>query len=195
MLWKLACFAGDDSGPIEFANRVSKHFLGIRLKCAQCHDHPFDKWVEADFYKLAAFFGRTRVTGGNDADVKEGVEGDAIKMSGSSYQPQFIYGQKPGKADNWMDALAVYLTTSDQLASALSNRVWSWLFGRGLVHPVDDFNKMQQPMGGGMLGLLAKEFKASKYSVKSLYRGICNSDTYQRASENEARMATPTRLR
>jgi hypothetical protein len=92
-----------------------------------------------------------------------------------------------------MDSLALFVIAPDnsQLTMALSNRVWSWLFGRGLVHPVDDFNNQQQPMGGGLLGLLAKEFRASKYSVKSLYRGICNSDTYQRASSNDARMAKP----
>jgi hypothetical protein len=191
MLWKLSCFNGDDAGPVEFANRVSKHFLGIRMKCAQCHDHPFDKWVEADFYKLAAFFGHTKAKGGADAELKDTEEGEAIKMSGTSYQPQFIYGQKPGKADVWMDALAFYMINSEQMASALSNRVWSWLFGRGLIHPVDDFNRMQQPMGGGLLGVLAKEFRGNKFSVKHLYRGICNSDTYQRASSNESRMGKP----
>src|SRR5437762_1622903 len=65
LLWKLACFSGGDDGPaIEFANRASRHFLGIRLRCAQCHDHPFDKWKEHDFYRMAAFFGRTKVKGG-----------------------------------------------------------------------------------------------------------------------------------
>lgn len=191
MLWKLACFNGDEAGPIEFANRVSKHFLGIRLKCAQCHDHPFDKWTTHNFYQLAAFFGRTKAKGGTDAELRDSTEGEAIKMSGSAYQPQFIYGEKPGKTDVWMDALAVYVTSSDQMASAISNRVWSWLFGRGLVHPVDDFNRMQQPMGGGLMGVLAKEFRSSKYSIKHLFRGICNSDTYQRANANEARMAKP----
>jgi hypothetical protein len=92
-----------------------------------------------------------------------------------------------------MDSLALYIIGPDntQLTMALSNRVWSWLFGRGLVHPVDDFNQQQQPMGGGLLGLLAKEFKSSKYSIKALYRGICNSDTYQRGASNDAKMAKP----
>jgi hypothetical protein len=191
MLWKLACFNGDEAGPVEFANRVSKHFLGIRLKCAQCHDHPFDKWTTHNFYQLAAFFGHTKATGGPDATLHDNAEGEGIKMSGSNYQPQFIYGEKPGKTDVWMDAVAVFVTSSDQMASAISNRIWSWLFGRGLVHPVDDFNKMQQPLGGGLMSVLAKEFRSSKYSVKHLYRGICNSDTYQRGSSSEARMAKP----
>ena len=197
MLWKLSCFAGDDAGSVEFANRVSKHFLGIRLKCAQCHDHPFDVWDEGHFYKLAAFFGRTKAKGGNDAEISESdAQGEAMMMqrSGTGHQPQFIFGQKPGKTDPWMDALAVYMTGPDnpQLPIATANRVWSWLFGRGLVHPVDDFNKMKQPLGGGLLGALAKEFKASKFSVKALYRGICNSDAYQRASANDANMTKPS---
>ena len=197
LLWKLSCFAGDDAGSVEFANRVSKHFLGIRLKCAQCHDHPFDVWDEGHFYKLAAFFGRTKAKGGADAEISESdAQGDQMMMqkSGTGQQPQFIFGQKPGKADPWMDALAVYMTGPDnpQLPIATSNRVWSWLFGRGLVHPVDDFNKMKQPLGGGLLGSLAKEFKGSKYSVKALYRGICNSDAYQRASSNDSAMTKPS---
>jgi hypothetical protein len=200
MLWKLSCFAGDEAGAVEFANRFSKHFLGIRLKCAQCHDHPFDHWKTHDFYNLAAFFGRTRATGGTDAEIREAVEGaggveaKTAKGMGGSSQPQFINGQKPGKNEMWMDDLAVYATLEDsgQIAMALSNRVWSWLFGRGLVHPVDDFNQRQQPLGGGLLGSLAKEFKSNKFSVKYLYSGICNSDTYQRASANEAKMARPS---
>jgi hypothetical protein len=194
MLWKLACYSGGDDGPaVEFANRVSKHFLGIRLRCAQCHDHPFDVWNQGHFYKMAAFFGRTVVTGGTDAEMKESEEIEAVKMHGGSYQPQFIMGQKPGKGDPWMDSLSLYITMdSPQLATATANRVWSWLFGRGLVHPVDDFNRMQSPLAGGLIGALAREFKSSKYSVKTLYRGICNSDTYQRASANEAKIVKPS---
>jgi hypothetical protein len=192
LLWKVACFSGGDDGPVvEFANRVSKHFLSIRLKCAQCHDHPFDVWNEGHFYKMAAFFGRTRAKGGGDAEISENATTDEYKAGGASYQPQYLYGQKPGKADQWMDAFAGYMTMQDtgQLGSALTNRVWSWLFGRGLVHPVDDFNKMQPPLSASLLGTLGKEFRTNKYSIKALYRGICNSDTYQRSSWNDAKLA------
>jgi len=192
LLWKLACFSGGDDGPaIEFANRVSRHFLGIRLRCAQCHDHPFAQWKEKNFYQMAAFFGRTQAKGGADVEVSESGTMESIKAYGGTFQPQFIYGQRPGKTDPWMDTLAMCVTTSDNLASATANRVWSWLFGRGLVHPVDDFNDMNKPLGGGLLGVLAKEFRSSKFSIKALYRGICNSDTYQRSSANDASMARP----
>jgi len=193
LLWKLACFSGGDDGPVvEFANRVSKHFLGIRLKCAQCHDHPFADWNEGHFYKLAAFFGRTKAVGGADAQLREADDaGDSYKMSGMSYQPQYLTGQKPGKADPWMDALAVYMSGTPEVANAAVNRIWSWIFGRGLVHPVDDFSSQHPPLSPGVLGALAKEFRASKYSVKHVYRGICNSDAYQRASSSDTRMAKP----
>src|SRR5436190_3387178 len=193
LLWKLACFAGDEGPPVNFANRVSKHFLGIRLICAQCHDHPFAPWQTSHFYKLAAFFGRTKASGGNEVTVSEAGDMDAMKMSGASYQPQFIHGQKPGKGDDWMMSLAIFMTGPDniQLPMAVSNRIWSWLFGRGLVHPVDDFNDANKPLGGGLLGVLAKELKASKYSIKSLYRGICNSDTSQRSASNDDKMSKP----
>jgi hypothetical protein len=195
MLWKLACFSGGDDGPaIEFANRVSRHFLGIRLRCAQCHDHPFAEWKQGHFYKMAAFFGRTKVKGGSDAEMSETDSMEALKAYGGSYQPQFIYGQKPGKGDPWMDSLAIYMTGPDNkdLAPATANRVWSWLFGRGLVHPVDDFNDQNKPLSSALLGTLAKELRTSKFSIKTLYRGICNSDTYQRASENDAKIAKPS---
>ena len=148
-----------------------------------------DAWVL--FYQMAAFFGRTKVKGGADIEVSEANDIESIKAYGGNWQPQFIFGQKPGKTDPWMDSLAVYVTTSDNLATATANRVWSWLFGRGLVHPVDDFNDMNKPLGGGLLGVLSKELKSSKYSIKTLYRGICNSDTYQRSSANDASMARP----
>lgn len=190
MLWKLSCFNGDDSGAVEFANRASKHFLGIRLKCAQCHDHPFDSWDQSHFYGLAAFFGRTKAAGGNDATISEGNDGD-VKMYGGSYQPKFLYGQKPGKLDNWMDALSVFMVVQDngQIGSAVANRVWSWLFGKGLVNPVDDFNKASPPFAGGILAAMTRELKSSKYSIKHLYRGICNSDAYQRSSANDANLS------
>jgi hypothetical protein len=189
LLWKLSCFNGDDSGAVEFANRASKHFLGIRLKCAQCHDHPFDQWDQSHFYGLAAFFGRTKASGGADAQVSEGND-DSVKMYGGSHQPKFLYGQKPGKADNWMDSLSVFMVLQDngQLGSAVANRVWSWLFGKGLVNPVDDFNKAQPPFAGGILGAMTRELKSNKYSIKGLYRGICNSDAYQRSSANDANL-------
>ena len=192
LLWKLACFSGGDDGPaIEFANRVSRHFLGIRLRCAQCHDHPFARYKERDFYQMAAFFGRTQAKGGADVEVSESGTLEALKAYKNSYPPQFISGARPGKADPWMDSLAVYVTTSEDLAMATANRVWSWFFGRGLVHPVDDFNDMNKPLGGGLLGVLAREFKSSKFSIKTLVRGICNSDTYQRSSANDALMTRP----
>src|SRR5580765_8421904 len=125
--------------------------------------------------------------------MTESTDVEALKAYGGNYQPQFIMGQKPGKGDPWMDSLALYVTMdSPQLATATANRVWSWLFGRGLVHPVDDFNKAQAPFAGGLIGVIAKELKASKYSIKSLYRGIVNSDTYQRASANDAKIAKPS---
>ena len=195
LLWKLSCFSGGDDGPaIEFANRVSRHFLGIRLRCAQCHDHPFDVWKEKHFYSMAAFFARTKAKGGSDVEVSEDGSAESMKSPAGNNQPQFIYGQKPGKADQWMDAMSVYVAGPEnpQLAPATVNRVWSWLFGRGLVHPVDDFNRMTQATAGPILGVLAKEFRGSKYSIKTLFRGICNSDTYQRSSENEARMMKPS---
>jgi len=168
--------AGRRRPAIEFANRASRHFLGIRLRCASATTIPSDKWKEHDFYRNGPpSSGRTKVKGGADVELSESTEGDAPKMYGGNFQPQFIYGQKPGKTDQWMDCAGGLHDRAgkSQLALATVNRVWSWLFGRGLVHPVDDFNMNEQGPRGGMIGVsYAKEFRGSKFSIKSLYRGI-----------------------
>jgi hypothetical protein len=200
LAYKLSMWTGDGHA-LEFASQVSRHFLGIRLLCARCHDHPFDGWKNDDYYGLAAFNVREMARGygdGGEKDrsaaveipVKEATSGEIMDRdsdggmgAGKAMAPKWLFGGSPGKYENRMSALAQLMThkSNTWLARALANRVWGWLMGRGIVHPVDDFNRMrlskQEPKG--LLEPLTKDVVENKYSLKHLIRGICASNAYQ----------------
>jgi len=178
-----------------FAERVSRHFLGIRLTCARCHDHPFDKWRVEDYYGLADFVYRQR------ARVKDGVpeithvdEGDLkmpnlagrrdseVKLSaGGSASPIFLFGGQAGRFDDRAKVLAQFMTNraNTQLPRTLANRVWSWLMGWGIVHPIDDFNLKNKALSPALMETLVRDLIDNGYSLKRLLRTICNSQEYQ----------------
>lgn len=178
-----------------FAESVSRHFLGIRLTCARCHDHPYDKWRVEDYYGLGAFVVRQRarrVEGG--VEIKYADEGELlmpalkgrrdadVKMSaGGAASPAFLFGGMPGKNDDQMKVLFQFMTnrSNTQLPRALANRVWGWLMGWGIVHPVDDFNLKNKAMSPALLEALVRDLIENGYSIKRLLRAICNSQEYQ----------------
>lgn len=177
----------------EFAEGTSRHFLGIRLACARCHDHPFDQWRVEEYFGMGAFVGRQR------AEVKDGDvilrygESDLATMVGiaelapfpgaksAPMKPSFLFGGKVGDADDRMQVFSKLMTTRAnlQLPRMLVNRVWGWLMGRGLVHPVDDFNLKNKPASQPLLEALTKDVADHGYSVKRLVRSICLSAQYQ----------------
>ena len=197
VLYKLSMWNGDAQF-FEFADRVSKSWLGVSVSCARCHDHPFDQWTQEDFYGLAGFFTREKVkcldSGGgqsmgdscDEVELREDEKAPDLTNpeSGGLMKPTFLYGGKAGSSDRRMRTLTVFLTNGGQhqLARNLSNRVWEWLMGRAIVHPVYDFNKRNKPSIPELLEKLTSEFVASRYSMKKLVRGICASKGYQRAS-------------
>jgi hypothetical protein len=161
----------------EFAEGVARHFVGIRLACTRCHDHPYNVWNEKHYKSLAAF------AAGQRTELEAGVP--ILKYDDGAtfqrYSPQFLWGNKPGAGEGYMQSLARFLTEppTPQLAPALANRVWGWLYGGGLIEPVDDFNKMNVPIGGGALGAMSRDLKEGGYSLKRLVRTICNMQNYQ----------------
>ena len=197
VLYKLSMWNGDTQY-FEFADRVSKTWLGISVSCARCHDHPFDKWTQEDFYGLAGFFTRHRLKlfdkGGGTAmgDSCDEIELDedtkAAELtnpeSGGILKPTFLFGGQAGSAQNRMTILAHLLagSTHKQLSRNVTNRVWEWLMGRALVHPVYDFNLRNKPTMPELLEKLTTEFSAGKHTLKKLVRSICASKGYQRAS-------------
>ncbi len=208
LAWKLSLYT-EDGASLAFADNVARHFLGIRMICARCHSHPFDRWTVEDYYGLAAFVVRQRVraTGGS-ADAADRVsltyadEGEidippldidsALVRPGKPgrARPVYLYGGEapPGPVDR-MKFLSSFITSRGnlQLPRALANRVWGWLFPRGVVHPVDHFNlKQNKPLSAALMEILTRHAVDSKYSVKALVRAICNSDAYQRSCASEA---------
>lgn len=178
-----------------FAEGYSRHFLGIRVTCARCHDHPFDKWRVEDYYGLGAF--GTRQHAKLRAGVPEIVYADEgelqmpvlperkdgqVKMSrGGTAGPNFLFGGTAGKNDDRMKVLIAFTTSrsNTQLPRALANRVWGWTMGAGVVHPIDDFNLKNKAMSPALLEALVRTTIDNAYSLKHLLRVICNTEEYQ----------------
>jgi hypothetical protein len=187
-----------DAKPTDLAGAVSKNFLGLTLQCAQCHNHPFAEWKKADFWGMAAFFGRTRRLDsqgddGNYAAVLDTRRGDlmlpdpAAKPDESGNVPKKavkprLPGQDgpvpPGKR---RQALAVWITSDKNpyFAKNLINRVWAQLFGSGLVASLEHAPAEGEPVHAEILTLLAKDFSAAGQDVKRLVRVIVLSRAYQ----------------
>ncbi len=183
------------SGPEELAETTSQTFLGIRLQCAKCHNHPFEKWTQNDYYSLAAFFARVGRKGGPEF----GEEQVYLRTAGEVTHPKTkkpmaprYLGAAVAKLDGDQDrraALADWLTSrgNRQFARVAANRIWAELFGRGLVEPIDDFRVSNPPANGPLLESLAREFTDHGDDVKHLMRVILNSRAYQVSS-----VPTPT---
>lgn len=218
LAYKLS-FYKEEGQAIEFANGVARHMLGIRLLCARCHDHPFDRWTVQDYYGLAAFNVRQRVRGygnGGEKDtvahveVKYADEGEMeiqrspdandkdakVKLAqGGKADPVFLFGGAANpKTDDRAKVLGALITSkaNTQLPRAMVNRVWSFLFGRGIVHPVDDFNLRNKALSPALLDNLTRAFVDSKYSIKELVKIICNTEVYQRSCGSDKAMTKIT---
>ncbi|HXX95327.1 MAG TPA: DUF1549 domain-containing protein [Planctomycetota bacterium] len=208
LAYKLAMY-NEEGHVSEFATRTARHFLGIRLLCAKCHDHPFDQWTDEHFYGLAAFNARIKTrpygaSGEKDAsehvEVSYADEGEAMippdkivnpvvkkTKTGGPAKPVFLFGgmAPPGLGVDRMKHLVPLMTgrANKQLPKALVNRVWGWLMGRGLVSPVDDFNQQSGRSGWtGLLETLTSDLQQNGVSIKHLVRAITNSQAYQLSS-------------
>jgi hypothetical protein len=190
--------------PEDLAETTSQVFLGVRLQCAKCHHHPFEKWSQADYYQFAAFFARVGQKNssdfglfGNETVVKIQDGGEVyLPKSGALMRPSALgvvpasvaTGAKPPDPDVGGDrrlALADWLTRSDNrlFSRNLANRYWGYLFGKGIVNPIDDQRVTNPPTNPELLDYLADELVASRFDLKHLLRIICCSKTYQRSSD------------
>jgi hypothetical protein len=175
---------------------VSRYFLGVRLNCAQCHDHPFVSWKQQDFWGMAAFFTQVQTPGKPKLVYQVGVK-DYLEVTLESLKdgapdgfmsrpPTFLGGKelKAGNGTTNRAALAAWLTAADNsyFARAMVNRTWWRMFGRGIVHPVDDMHAANRPSHPELLDLLARRFVESGFDHKFLTRAIVSSRAYQRTS-------------
>ena len=166
-------------------------FLGLRLQCAKCHHHPYERWSQNDYYGLAGFFSRLGRKGLGEPPPyyasRTRTTSEINPTTGKPIEPKLLDGPElkiPADEDprhklvDWMAQ-----PENPFFARALANRMWGHLMGRGLVDPVDDMRETNPPSNPELLDALAKDFTKAKFDVKHLLRTICNSRTYQLSSE------------
>jgi hypothetical protein len=196
----------DENGAVTFflanptadkvTDTVSRLFLGVQLQCAQCHNHPFTKWKQTEYWGMAAFFTKVKSDRVRQAAkqasppaVSENGKGRPAKLPGSAkvVPAKFLQGEQPklNTSAPYRPVLAKWLTSAENpyFARAMANRLWAHFFGRGIVDPVDDMHDGNPPSHPELLQELADQFVANQFDVKFLIRAICNSQTYQRTSK------------
>ncbi len=190
-------YAMANRGVDKMTDSVGKLFLGVQIQCAQCHNHPFTHWKQAEYWGLAQFFYKVNVS--NPRAAKDGgtisVSEDgrvnrkinALPEAAKSTAPKYLGADqvKLNSAEPYRPALAQWICTPQNpfFAKAFVNRLWSQYFGRGFVNPVDDLSEENVPTHPELLAALSKEFGAGGFDVKQTIRGICNSQAYQRSSK------------
>jgi len=170
---------------------ISQVFLGSRLQCAKCHNHPFERWTQDNYYGMGAFFERVRRT--NTPRPNESLVW--ISQQGEVTQPRTGKVMQP-----WVPAQGSLASVDEQdrrrsfvdwlvqpnnpyFAKMEVNRIWSQLFARGIVDPIDDFRDSNPPSNPELLEALAQDFVKSGYDLKHMLRTILNSRTYQASFE------------
>jgi hypothetical protein len=189
--------------PITRAETVAQVFLGTRLQCAKCHNHPFDRWTQNDYYGWANQFARVKyeVLENNRRDKNDSHEFDGEQLvliadtgdvdhpgTGKPVKPRFLSTlhspiPTPHSNDRLL-AVADWLTSPNnrRFAEAQVNRVWFHLLGRGIVDPIDDFRATNPPSNPALLAALTEDFVAHHFDVQHLIRTIMASRTYQLSS-------------
>ena len=198
----LAFYQAKQIAPENLAAGTSRIFLGIRIECAQCHDHPFDSWNREQFWSFAAFFGGIERTGnrGIFGTIRELFDRRELNVPGTDtvVQASYLDGTEP----QWRfrvgprQTLAEWITSpkNPYFARTAANRLWGYFFGRGIVDPVDDFTATNPPSHPKLLDYLAKEFAAHNFDLKFLIRAITASRTYQLTSLKTHSSQTEPRL-
>lgn len=191
----VAFYMAKEGKPENLAASTSRLFLGVKLECAQCHNHPFAEWKREQFWNLAAFFGGIQAQTQNEFTLiqKENLEKRDIKIPNTEtvIQASFLNGARPEFRKNVgsRTTLADWLTAENNpyFARAVVNRVWTHFFGTPLVDPIDEMvgeeAKTNHPE---LMDDLTRQFVASKFDLKHLIRAITNSRTYQLSSAGKA---------
>jgi len=179
--------------PITRAESTAQVFLGTRLQCAKCHNHPFDRWTQRDYYDWAEVFSPVsyKVLENNRRDKLDTHEfaGEQIIWAGNEKAITNPKTAKPAEKRFLGDsqaardrALADWITQQPMFAKSQVNRIWFHLMGRGIVDPIDDFRPTNPASNPALLDALADEFVRGKYSLRNVIRLIMNSRTYQLSS-------------
>ena len=181
---------------LKTSENVAQVFMGMRIQCAQCHNHPFDRWTMNDYYSFAAFFpqvGRKQGEDPRESIVYDRSEGDVKHpVGGRVMPPKFLGGDAPEIKDkSRRDVLAKWLASPENpyFARNLGNIIWAHFMGKGIIEPVDDVRISNPAVNPELLEALGTKFTEYNYDFKKLVRDICTSRTYQlstRANESNA---------
>ena len=189
--------------PNDRAETTGQAFLGVRLQCARCHKHPFDRWTTDDYWDFSAFHGKVavRAVPGGAFGEQEVYYNPGVTVTNQSVngprrglpaRPTYLGAEPLGDEQLKGDisvSMAEWITGPDNpyFARAAMNRLWSQYFGRGIVHPVDDIRETSPETVPGLLDALAKEFREHGWDVKHMVRLLLNSRAYQlSAAPNES---------
>lgn len=177
----------------KIAENVAQSFLGIRLQCAQCHNHPFDRWTMDDYYGFNAFFAQISRKRGSDYRewmvYNRGGGETSHPVDNRQMPPKFLGGETPEtKGKDRRAVMAEWVTSAENpwFARSIANRVWAHFMGQGIVEPVDDFRVSNPPSNPELLDAVGTNLVDYEYDLRLLIRDICNSNVYQRSSVSNA---------
>jgi hypothetical protein len=197
----LAFYQANENKPENLAAATSRLFLGVKLECAQCHNHPFAKWKKDQFWQYAAFFSGIQSpqnSGGfvaNDAADKREIK---IPNGDKVVQARFLDDSEP----KWKDSVSTRQTLSEWMTSAenpyftkaIANRMWAHFFGVGIIDPVDEEGPENPASHPELLNELARQLALHNFDLKYLIKAITYSKAYQRTSSVEGKEAPDRRL-
>lgn len=180
-----------DSNAPDHATNISQLFLGTRIECAKCHNHPWEKWTQDDFYGFAAFFARVGIKEvyENDENATQYMEEGSVEHPKTKKKvgAKFLDGGlvADGQDKDIREDLVAWMRgpKNPYFAKAIVNRVWKHYFGRGFVEEVDDFRVTNPATHPELLEELAKDLVTHQFDLRHLMRTILNSSTYQLSAE------------
>jgi hypothetical protein len=189
--------------PGKIAEDVSQTFLGVRFNCNKCHDHPFERWTQNQYYEFASYFAKvsfkkgtvgTRTVKDEGTSTQRIYEEEVLYLNynggevthpktGKTVSPQVPFGKarEINPSEDRRAAFVEWLTSKENplFAKSMANRTWSYFFGLGIIDPVDDIRAGNPPSNPALLEALTREFLDGNFNVKQLMRTICTSRTYQ----------------
>jgi hypothetical protein len=174
--------------PGKITEDVSQTFLGVRFNCNKCHDHPFEKWTQNQYYEFGAYFAQVAFKKGalpGEEIVYRNYMGGEVKhlKTDMVMAPKVPVGaaRETTTAEDRRDPFVDWLTAKENpfFAKSMANRVWSYFFGKGIIEPVDDIRASNPPSNPALLDALTEEFVKGGFDLRKLMRTICQSRTYQ----------------
>ena len=179
---------------LKLSENVAQVFMGMRIQCAQCHNHPFDRWTMSDYYGFNAFFaqiGRKNTDDPQEVIIYNNKNGESQHfLTKANVKPKFLGGEEPDlkPGDDRRKALAEWIASprNPWFARNISNIVWAHFLGVGVVDPVDDVRVSNPPSNPDLLDQLAQHLTDYNYDVRKLVKDVVSSAAYQRSSKPNA---------